>query len=1039
MAFEITEKWLSEIAGWQVMKPAKSLASSGAVLKADFDGRILRGLVMDGKKRLACGLKIAGISDVTNLCSCRDARMTGAICAHSIATGLIHLQQAASKVPARSDAESAKSSAVTDSPSAGDGQDRLLPSVGDRWLQQIRQGSLQLRFSANNGGQSLEGFSSCADRNICEALRALGQQRLPEHLSVPTQKAGDLFYEVVAHPQFRAGNLAARVAEVPGRLLVRIKRVGDQQVDLEIMTKGDAIVLGEKRWWWSGGEGESSGLLQPLGVPTEFLGLLAKGKLTVPESAFARLVEPFFDAFEESLDSDAALISACRGRMGVPQVILKLEGSLRALDGWLKFAYPGGGPVVELGGDVSQEFPYQDSSGVRIRRNDDWEMMALTELRENQFEFGRESLQLRGEEKILRFLSTTLPGLKRRWKVEIGERFEHVSKAVSMVQPTVDWNDSGAGHGDATGEDWLEFGVSYATDDGSQVAVSEIQRMLRVGQSKHDQANGKKAIVNLEGVQEWNASLEEAGVQFVGDRIRVPSTQASFIAAALGQLGAEVPGGFGEKISGDFQISKELAAFLRDYQASGVRWLSERAGGYGGAILGDEMGLGKTLQTLAFLSGLRAAQNSEPDGDRQRFLAVVICPASLLWNWEAEVAKFLPDFKTIVLHGTSRGKLFRKLNDYDIAITTYSLAVRDLEKWAEVPLSAAVMDEASYLRNPDTKVAKAVRSLASRVPVRVALTGTPIENGVKDLWSIMECVVPGYLGTRTDFKERYEKPLAATVGLTSSDVRRLTERLNRRIQPFFLRRTKKVVARDLPSKIESVQLVELSKMQTELYRGISREAADQIQDTLKTGGGGAARMHMLTALLRLRQVCCDPRLLTDQAKAADSAKLEMLNELIENLLNDGHSVLVFSQFVSMLRIMRQNLDARDVGYCYLDGASSDRKEQVASFQSDREKRAFLISLKAGGYGLNLTKADVVIHYDPWWNPAVEAQATDRAHRIGQTRAVTVYKLIARSSVEEKILRLQKRKRDVMDAALDDQQPMMRGLNDQDLLDLLQGD
>ncbi|MCB1099546.1 MAG: hypothetical protein KDN22_28505 [Verrucomicrobiae bacterium] len=1032
MSFEITERWLLEIAGWQVAKPAKSLASGGAVLKADFDGRVLRGLVMEGRKRLACGLKIASASDVTNLCGCQTARSTGAICTHSVAVGLVYSQQKVAAKARQPQVHSAE--LLAEASSKGDESD-LVPVLGGNWIRDLKNGNLIVDWRGSAVGQPL----ARAGGAIATALKALGQTIVPERLTVKAVKAGALFNAITDHPGLTTGQRAIRVSTSNARLLIRIRSAGKGQVGLELMTKGEPVLLGEEQWWWSKGVGDSDAILTPLDVPLEFIGLITKRNLVAPESAFERLIEPFFDAFEESLDSDSSLISRCRGRTATPEVILKLEGSLRALDGWLQFAYPGGGPVVEFAADMARKFPYVDADGTRNRRNEEWEMRALADLRDCGFEFGRESLRISGEEKILRFLSSALPALKKRWKVVLGERFEHVSKSVSLVQPTIDWEEPRGAAG-SSGEDWLEFAISYQTGEGDVIPPGEIQRMLRVGQSKLEQPNGKKAIVSLDGAEEWNATLAEAGAKMVGNRIRLRADQAAFVATSLQELGAAVPEGFVQsRIPFDIQISSELLKILREYQVDGVRWLAQRAGTHGGAILGDEMGLGKTLQTLVTLSGLEAASRSASGGAPAKFLGLVVCPASLLWSWEAEVAKFLPNFKTLVLHGTSRGKLFGKLNEYDIAITTYALAVRDLSRWAEIEVDALVLDEASYLRNPDTKMAKAIRALAESAGARIALTGTPIENGVKDLWSIMECVVPGYLGTRSDFRERYEKPLATTTGLSPLDLRRLTERLNRRIQPFFLRRTKSVVAKDLPSKIESVQLVGLTCTQTELYRRIAQEASEQMHDTAKTGNAGAARMHMLTALLRLRQVCCDPRLVLDQATEADSAKLSSLMELMDHLIEGGHSVLIFSQFVSMLGILRKNLEASGLDYCYLDGASSDRKEQVASFQGNRGKRAFLISLKAGGYGLNLTKADVVIHYDPWWNPAVEAQATDRAHRIGQTRPVTVYKLIARSSVEEKILRLQRQKRDVMDAALDDQQPMMRGLTDDDLAELLRPD
>jgi len=294
--------------------------------------------------------------------------------------------------------------------------------------------------------------------------------------------------------------------------------------------------------------------------------------------------------------------------------------------------------------------------------------------------------------------------------------------------------------------------------------------------------------------------------------------------------------------------------------------------------------------------------------------------------------------------------------------------------------------------------------------------------------------VPGYLGPRKEFAERYETPLTAGGNAP------LMARLRRRMAPYILRRLKTDVAKDLPSKIETIHTCELNTVQRELYASLMREGAAKVMDAESAKNQNQARMHLLTTLLRLRQTCCDPRLLPlelPKAAAAEvSGKVEAVGELLDEIRDGGHSVIIFSAFASMLRLLEDTVKTAGLGYCLLDGQTRDRTALVQSFQNDPDKRVFLISLKAGGYGLNLTKADTVIHFDPWWNPAVEAQATDRAHRIGQSRAVTVYKLITTGTIEEKILRLQQRKRGLMDAALDDEAPLMDGLSDADLRELL---
>jgi SNF2 family DNA or RNA helicase len=310
--------------------------------------------------------------------------------------------------------------------------------------------------------------------------------------------------------------------------------------------------------------------------------------------------------------------------------------------------------------------------------------------------------------------------------------------------------------------------------------------------------------------------------------------------------------------------------------------------------------------------------------------------------------------------------------------------------------------------------------------VRFVLTGTPVENSVRDLWSILEFAMPGYLGTREEFRERYELP----IGRGSEPER---ARLSKRLRPLMLRRLKKQVVNDLPEKIEQTALCDLSDEQQELYQKLHRESRQKLETLGKDEG--RARIVMLTALLRLRQICCDIRLLGQQSQLP-SGKIELLSELMEEAIDGGHRILVFSQFVSMLKLIRERLDEVNLTYCYLDGATQDRETQVRRFQDSEDIPVFLISLKAGGLGLNLSGADTVIHFDPWWNPAVENQATDRAHRIGQKRVVNSYKLIARRTIEEKILDLQRKKREVIDATVESEEPMMTGLSMAEISELL---
>lgn len=438
-------------------------------------------------------------------------------------------------------------------------------------------------------------------------------------------------------------------------------------------------------------------------------------------------------------------------------------------------------------------------------------------------------------------------------------------------------------------------------------------------------------------------------------------------------------------------VPANFTATLRPYQQLGVAWLWHLHGQELGGILADEMGLGKTLQALALLCAAKAVRPGAT-------VHLVVVPASLVENWRREAARFAPGLRVFVHHGAAR-LAAGEFTGYDVVLTSYGTLARDTELFGGVPFDIILADEAQHLKNRRTQAAQALRGLHGRG--RFLLTGTPLENSLDDLRSLFEFLMPGFLprlpaGLKRDGRAFHD------------------ERLRLQTAPYILRRTKAAVAPELPPKIEQVIWCAPTPAQAALYRRIQEESERAMFD-LAAQGATEGRLHFatLTQLLRLRQICCDPRLVDpEQGAAAGSAKLEAFRELLAESIDEGHRMLVFSQFTSLLALLRAELDAEGVTYCYLDGAMTVRARQAAvdKFQHDASVPVFLISLKAGGTGLNLTGADTVVHYDPWWNPAVEAQATDRTHRIGQTKVVTSYRLICSGTVEEKVMALQEEKR-----------------------------
>jgi SNF2 family DNA or RNA helicase len=465
-----------------------------------------------------------------------------------------------------------------------------------------------------------------------------------------------------------------------------------------------------------------------------------------------------------------------------------------------------------------------------------------------------------------------------------------------------------------------------------------------------------------------------------------------------------------------------LAATLRGYQEDGVRWLQHLRACATGGILADDMGLGKTLQTIAHVL-------LEKEAGRLDRPILIVTLTSLVGNWQREFGKFAPSLKVVPLHGAHRAERLAEIASHDVAITTYPLVWRDKDALAAHRFHTVVLDEAHAVKNPDGLAHEAIRALGA--DNRLALSGTPIENHLGELWALFDLVNPGMLGTADEFKASFRIPIEQ-----HGETRRL-DALRSRVRPYLLRRTKESVAKELPPKTEIVRAVDLSGAQRELYEGLRMAAHADVRAQIRERGIGGSQIAILDALLKLRQVCCDPRLVGVEAakKVTDSAKYTMLLELITQQLGAGRRILVFSQFARMLALISEGLLGLGVGHVTLTGATADRQKPIDAFERGRAD-VFLISLKAGGAGLNLTSADTVIHYDPWWNPAVQAQATDRAYRIGQQKPVFAFSLIAAGSVEDRMLGLQKRKRQLADSIIADGADALPGLSAGDIDDLL---
>jgi superfamily II DNA or RNA helicase len=527
---------------------------------------------------------------------------------------------------------------------------------------------------------------------------------------------------------------------------------------------------------------------------------------------------------------------------------------------------------------------------------------------------------------------------------------------------------------------------------------------------------GQRGFIRLptDALKPWMAALlelvGERGHDFTGDSLKLSRLDALRTTAALGEGavwdGAQVLRTMLQQLTGQTElpnvpVPESVQASLRPYQQQGLNWLQFlREYGLGG-ILADDMGLGKTLQTLAHIQ-------VEKDAGRLTRPALIIAPVSLMGNWQREAARFCPGLRSLVLHGKDRHELAGTMDQYDIVITPYSLLERDRERWLQAQWHLVVLDEAQNIKNASTQAAQVAGQLQAQQ--RLCLSGTPMENHLGEIWSLFHFLMPGFLGSQKRFQELFRTPIEK-----QGNPERLAQ-LRARVTPFMLRRTKALVAGELPPKVETVMRVELSGKQADLYETIRLGMEKTVREALNTKGLAKSQITILDALLKLRQVCCDPHLLKLEAakKVKTSAKLEQLMELLPEMLAEGRRILLFSQFTSMLTLIEAELKKRNIPWVKLTGQSQKRDALIEQFTSGQVP-LFLISLKAGGVGLNLPQADTVIHYDPWWNPAVEAQATDRAHRIGQTQSVWVVKLVAQGTIEERILALQERKAALADS------------------------
>ena len=572
--------------------------------------------------------------------------------------------------------------------------------------------------------------------------------------------------------------------------------------------------------------------------------------------------------------------------------------------------------------------------------------------------------------------------------------------------------------------DWFDIELLLEVD-GVSIDLKELKKALNAQKKYVKLRDGSLAKLPEKLIEKFNYLINFGRID--DNSIRFDNHHLSFIDRLLSEadhksmdsLSKQKLGKLNEfeKIK-SYEIPDEFKSILRNYQVSGYDWLNFLKEFSFGGILADDMGLGKTIQALALL--LNEIRNNPRKNN------LIIAPTSVIFNWVREIAKFTPSLTHLLHYGTRRTKDIRRLRKFPLILTTYGHLRRDIVFLKEINFNYIIMDESQNIKNPASETSKAARLL--NATNRLALTGTPVENNTMDLWAQFAFLNPGLLGDQNFFKQTFLRPIEKEHNV------QVATSLQKLIFPFILRRKKEDVAKELPPKVESIIYSPMTEAQQTLYNKWRSSYRDDIMKEIEGKGVGKSKFKVLEGLTRLRQIACHPQML-DPKLNDESGKFDALKEMVTEIISEDHKVLIFSQFVKMLTIIREYLDDEEINYTYLDGSTKDRNTPIDEFQENEEKRIFLISLKAGGTGLNLTAADYVIHYDPWWNPAVEMQATDRAYRIGQTKKVFAYKMISKDSVEEKIVKLQNRKKALVNSLISTEDSFFKSLKKEDILDL----
>lgn len=1051
MLEKLSEKKLKDWAGWKAFRDGQSLFERGVVEKVTIDDPFVIGQLNLGPRGMRSKFEILSNGLVENHCPCRDNQERGLICCHLVAMGLSLLSKNNNnKINGRVDriAKSAKGIRVRRARKSTPGaiHAELLLEISENWIDEIDKSSVSIDIYIIEKNKKYPIIDIKPEQAIYFRKKDNQLLELLEKFNdglVSFSKRYSNFQFVEILKLSNNENILIKNSDnflnldnnsINYSLLVNLdKENGELFLNLHFEQEffNPTFLLGENEGWIiSNNNLFFIDYVLPNQLRPIYKKTLRISRVNVPSFIISELVKIEKDiTIESDITPDLFYMKPAK-----PSFRLLIKGSPASLSAKL-FANYDNYELVAGRADRKGNFAIPDANDLlkyRIR-NMIAEKNAVEKLQTVGF-IGRAGDTLKnieGVSEVLNFLGSGVPKIQRLgWIVELEGRVKPFVEKTEVITPRVNISENSDGS-------YFDINYEYISENAS-IKESDIKKALELGNSFIEH-KGKTILLDGDAIMQALEVFQDCLPNNLDQsKVNLESIYGSYVYSTLDSLdGIEVTASkkWMEKaktlndqdVLKNVDLSKNLKCSLRKYQKDGVNWLRflENRGFCG--ILADEMGLGKTVQTLAWLQLDRSEKN------QKSLPALIICPTSLVENWAEEVKRFTPDKSILVLQGSDRHKDWKNIPNYNIIITSYALMRRDIDKHLDFTYSVAILDEAQQIKNRTTQNALAAKKIQANH--RLVLSGTPIENSVTDLWSIMDFLMPGYLGDHKTFHEKYELPIIH--GGTEGDLAQI--KLKRKLHPFLLRRLKKHVAKDLPPKIERIASCKLTPDQLLVYQQLLNASKNRIEKMVEKDGFNKSRMEILKTLLRLRQTCnhIDLLQLKDIKSKNPSGKMDLFFSLLNEAIDSSHRILVFSQFTGMLSILKNELEKKDIKYCYLDGSTKNRQDIVKLFNRDHSIPVFLMSLKAGGTGLNLTGADMVIHFDPWWNPAVENQATDRAHRIGQKRTVYSVKLITKGTIEEKVVALQESKKNIIDSTLTTDDQVMQKLTWEDVQKLLE--